>query len=66
MCIQHDDARDDAGILVAMALTNSKVSYEPTFVYGRGVTVGQPTQTHQTGSNMATNEARGNVKIHCL
>jgi len=30
VCVRHDDARDEAGGLASMALTNSKVSYEPT------------------------------------
>ena len=45
---------------------NSKVSYEPTIYYGRGITAGQPTQSRQTGSNMAGAEARSDVKIHGL
>ena len=30
VCVRHDDVRDEAGALAAMALTSSKVSYEPT------------------------------------
>mmetsp|Transcript_37593 Transcript_37593/g.78738 ORF Transcript_37593/g.78738 Transcript_37593/m.78738 type:complete len:434 (+) Transcript_37593:218-1519(+) len=37
MCMQHDDVRDEAGALAAMALTKSKVTYEPTFFCGRGI-----------------------------
>ena len=66
VCIRHDDARDEAGSLAAMALTKSKVSYEPTIYYGRGVTARQPTASRQTGSNVAGDEARGDVKIHGL
>ena len=65
-CIWHDDTRDEAGSLAVMALTKSKVSYKPTIYYDRGVTVSQPTNTRQTGSNVAGDEARGDVNIHGL
>ena len=58
--------RDEAGALAAMVLTHSKVSYEPTFFYGRGVTAGQPNNTQQTGSNVVGDEARGDVMVHGL
>ena len=64
--IRHDDVRDEAGALAAMALTNSKVSYEPTIYYGRGVTAGQQTHTTHTQRNALGDEARGDVKIHGL
>ena len=47
-------------------MTKSKVSYEPTIYYGRGVTANQSTATRQTGSNVAGEEARGDVKVHGL
>ena len=66
VCIRHDDVRDEAGALATMALTHSKVTYEPTIFYGRGVTAGQPNNTQQTGSNVAGDEARGDVMVHGL
>ena len=64
--IRHDDVRDEAGALAAMALTSSKVSYEPTIYFGRGVTASQPTTTQATGRNAPGDDARGDVKIHGL
>ena len=37
----HDDQRDEAGALCAMATTESRVSYEPMIYYGTGVNAGQ-------------------------
>ena len=64
--IRHDDTRDEAGGLAAMALTLSKVSYEPQIFYGRDVAAGQPNNTQNNGSYAIGDEARGNVKVHGL
>ena len=64
--IRHDDVRDEAGGLAAMALTQSKVSYEPTIFYGRGLLAGQELQTTIDAKKRRVDEARGDVKIHGL
>ena len=64
--IRHDDTRDEAGGLAAMALTLSKVSYEPQIFYGRDVAASQPNNTQNNGSYAIGDEARGNVKVHGL
>ena len=64
--IRHDDVRDEAGGLAALALTNSKVSYEPTIFYGRGLTAGQEPPTTRAARNQLGDEAQGDVKIHGL
>ena len=67
VCQRHDDARDEAGELAAMALTKSRVSYEPTIFYGTGVVAGQQGQSgEQTGRNAVGDGARGNVAVHGL
>jgi len=62
---RHDDARDEAGELAAMALTKSRVSYEPRIHYGTGVCATQEVD-QQTGRNATGDEARGDVAIHGL
>ena len=64
--IRHDDARDEAGALAAMALTKMKVSYEPTIFYGRGLSASQPIAATKRTSNVAGDEARGDVLVHGL
>ena len=49
-----------------MALTSSKVSYEPTIFYGRGIAAGQESEANTEGQTTAGEEARGDVKIHGL
>ena len=66
VCQRHDDARDEAGELAAMALTKSRVSYEPKIFYGTGVCATQQNGEQETGSNVAGDEARGDVAIHGL
>ena len=63
--IRHDDARDRSGALVALALTASKVTYEPMITYGRNQTACQPSAPQGTG-NALGEEARGDVLIHGL
>jgi len=64
---RHDDARNEAGSLAAMALTKSRVSYEPTIFYGTGISARRQGQSDgQTGSNKAGIEARGDVSAHGL
>jgi hypothetical protein len=64
--IRHDDVRDEAGGLAALALKNSKVSYKHTIFYGRGLTAGQEPPTTRAARNQLGDEARGDVKIHGL
>jgi len=64
--LRHDNLRNEAGELAAMALNNSRVSYEPMIFYGTGVVAGQQGQSPQRSSNVAGNEARGDVAIHGL
>ena len=67
VCQRHDDVRDEAGELAAMALTRTKVSYEPTIFYGKDVNAIQASETtQQTGSNAAGDKARGDVSINGL
>ena len=66
MGIRHDDTRDEAGGLAAMALTLSNVSYKPQIFYGRDVTAGKPNNTQNNGSYAIGDEARGDVKVHGL
>jgi hypothetical protein len=64
---RHDDARDEAGSLAANALTPSRVSYEPHIFYGRGVSAGvEAEDTSRVGSNVARDEARGDIAVHGL
>jgi hypothetical protein len=49
-----------------MALTKSRVSYEPKIFYGTGVCATQQNGEQETGSNVAGDEARGDVAIHGL
>ena len=67
MCQHYDDARDEAGSLAANALTPSRVSYEPHIFYGRGVSAGVDSEdTSRPGSNMARDEAQGDIAVHGL
>ena len=79
MVQRHDDVRDEAGALSAMALSDSRVSYEPEIFYGRGVTASQQTESERAAAeaalvaaersrrgNNAGEEARGNVAVHGL
>jgi hypothetical protein len=77
---RHDDLRDEVGELAAMALTKARVSYEPEIFYGRGVNAGQQSEAEraaaeanlvaaasnvpQRRTNIAGNEARGDVAVH--
>ena len=63
VCVRHDDVRDEAGALAAMALTNSKVSYEPQICYGRGVAVGQESEARIEDQSAAGDKVRGNMKV---
>ena len=67
VCQRHDDARDEAGALCAMALTDSRVSYEPFIYYGKDNCANLETETAQPPSkNLAKDEARGDVAVHGL
>ncbi|KAL7530159.1 hypothetical protein ACHAXR_003343, partial [Thalassiosira sp. AJA248-18] len=72
---RHDAARDEAGELSAMALSNGRVSYEPLIFYGKGVTAGQQPEAGSEAeveveaarrSNTAGDESRGDVSVHGL
>ena len=79
---RHDDLRDEVGALAAMALTPSRVSYEPEIYYGRGVAAGQQPEAERAAAeaamvaeasrrqrrptNVAGDEARGDVAVHGL
>jgi hypothetical protein len=77
---RHDDVADESGELSAMALTPSRVSYEPEIFSGKDVVAGQrgegevanQTTTGGAGakgptrSNVAGDEARGDVAVHGL
>ena len=65
MSIRHNNARDEAGAFAAMALTASKVTYEPTILYGRNQTAGQPSAPQGTGNPLG-DKARIDVLIHGL
>ena len=69
--IRHDDARDEAANLCAMALTNSRVSCEPLIFYGKDVNASQETGAEAgvaagNVSNEAGDEARGDIAAHGL
>jgi len=64
--IRHDDVRDEAGALAAMALTSAKVSYEPKIYYGRDVPAGQATDTATQPNCTTGKEAWGDVLVHSL
>ena len=67
VCQRHDNARDEAGELAAMALTTSRVSYEPHIFYGTGVCASQQaTGEQRTGSNVAGDDSRGDVAVNGL
>lgn len=66
MCVCHNDARDEAGDLAAMALTPSHVSCEPNIFYGTDVVAGQESVKVGSASNAPGNEARGDVDIRGL
>jgi hypothetical protein len=76
---RHDDVCDEAGELCMMALTKSRVSYEPEIFHGKGVTAGQQTDAEleaeeatlvagegRKRSNKPGVEARGDVAVHGL
>ncbi len=75
---RHDDVVDESGELASLALTPSRVSYEPEIFSGKDVVAGQrseeeTTQTTGVGgtngskkSNVAGDEARGDVAVHGL
>ena len=63
---RHDDARDEAGALAAMALTSSRVSYEPYIYHGRDVSATQRADEVQDAAMSEEDEARGDVAIHGL
>ena len=63
--IRHDDVRDEAGALAAMALTSSKVTYEPKIFYSRNLKTSQ-SNADQPNPQQANDEARGDVLVHGL
>ena len=66
-CQRHDGARDEAVSLAANALTAWRVSYKPHIFYGRGVCAGiEAEDTSRPGSNVARDEARGDVAVQGL
>ena len=70
--IRHDGVGGEAGSLGALALSPSRVSYEPLIFYGTGVAAGQGRATRASAtangrkSNVAGDEARGDVMVHGL
>jgi len=61
---QHDDTRDEAGSLAAMALTKSRVSYKPYIFNGMGMWA-----TVQEDGNLPASigdESHGDVAVHGL
>ena len=67
VCQRHDDTRDEAGRLAANALTKTRVSYKPYIFYGRGVAACiEAEDTSRPGTNVARDEARGDVAVHGL
>ena len=65
---RHDDTRDEAGALCAMALTESRVSYEPMIFYGTGVNAGQRGDAEAAADSNGNlgDESRGDVSAHGL
>ena len=64
---RHDDGRDEAGNLAALALLKSCVSYELKIFYGTDVRAGQQGQSEEgAGKKVAGNNARGDIAIHGL
>ena len=62
---RHDDCADEAGALSAMALSESRVSYEPEIFYGRGVTASQQTDSERASAEaalVAADSANGKKK----
>lgn len=66
MVLRHDNVRDEVGALAAMALSTSRVSYEPKIFYGTDVVAGQQSVAPERTSNVAGDEARGDVAVHGL
>ena len=72
--LRHDDVADEAGELASLALTPSRVSYEPEIFSGKDVEAGQgcdgcaanPQSAGKKKSNVAGDEARGDVAVHGL
>ncbi len=56
---RHDDVADEAGALAAMALTASRVSYEPEIFYGKDVTAGQQSETERAAAEAALVASEG-------
>ena len=63
---RHDDTRDEAGALAEMALTTSRVTYEPYIYHGRDVSATLRADEVQDAAVTADEEARGDVAIHGL
>jgi len=63
---RHDDTRDEAGALDAMALTTSHVTYEPYIFHDRDVSATLRADEVQDAAVSADEEARGDVAIHGL
>ena len=64
--IRHDDVRNEAGALAAMALSKTKVTYEPMIYYGRDIPTQQNPAETTTGDQMVGGEERGDVLVHSL
>jgi hypothetical protein len=63
---RHDDTRDEAGALAAMALTTSRISYEPYIYHGRDVSATLRADEVRDDADSEGEEARGDVAIHGL
>jgi hypothetical protein len=69
---RHDDGRDEAGELCALATTSSRISYKPKIFYGTDVTASQGSASSgsraagTSRSNAAGDEVRGDVLVHGL
>ena len=61
--MQHDDTRDAAGVLAALALTPGKISYAPIINYDRDRSAEMP-NTPRATVNRAGEEARADVLLH--
>jgi len=63
---RHDDTRDEAGALAEMALTTSRVTYEPYIFHNRDVSATLRADEVRDDADSEGEEARGDVAIHGL
>ena len=77
MVQRHDNVADKTGELCKLALTPSRISYEPDFFSGKDIVAGQRRKEEARqeeggdkekakGGNEAGDKARGDVSVHGL